>query len=217
LQTALEFGEKNEIDSIFINGDFADFYEVSDHEKDPSERVSIADELEMVRETLRHLRHRFDGKPIYYKPGNHEKRWERYLMRKAPELLGIAEFRLDVILKLGEIGIQFLPHNSISYAGKLLIEHGDKIKGSGGVNPARTALLRFKRPVTVGHFHRSTSVNDNVYDGENRMAWSSGCLCGLQPNYLPLNEWIHGFQMVEIESSGNFTMHNKIIINGKVH
>jgi len=217
LQLALDYGEEQGIDSIFLGGDLADIWELSDHEKNPNERVSVVEEFEVIREFLVYLRDRFKGKPIYYKPGNHEQRWERFFMRKAPELYGFTEFRLDVILKLGELGIEYLPHNSITYAGKLLLEHGDKIKGSGGVNPARTALLRFKRPVIVGHFHRSTSVNDNVYDGENRMAWSSGCLCGLSPNFLPLNEWIHGFAIVDLHEGGNFTMHNKIIINGKVH
>ena len=217
VKTAIEYGIKYNVDAVFLNGDIMDCAELSDHEKNPNERVSFADELEDTKELLKYLRFEFKGKPIYYIPGNHENRLERFLMRKAPELLGVAEFRLDVLLKMGEMGIEYIPHGSKCYMGKLLVEHGDKLKGSGGVNPARTALLKFKRPVVVGHFHRTNAVNDRVYDGEHRMAWSLGCLCNLEPAYMQANEWCHGFAIVDIEENGKFTVSNKIIIDGTVH
>jgi hypothetical protein len=136
---------------------------------------------------------------------------------KAPELLDVPEFSLDILLKMGEKKINYIPHGSDVYFGKLMVEHGDKLKGSGGVNPARTAMLKFKRSVLINHFHRTTSANGNVYAGESYMAWSVGCLCELNPGYLPINEWNHGFAVVEVYPDGSFKVDNLQIIDGKVY
>lgn len=163
------------------------------------------------------MRHTFDC-PIYFIPGNHEARLQRFLRVKAPELLGNEEFELKSLLRCGEHRIEYLEHFSKVFFGKLLIEHGDKLRGAGGVNPARTLLLKFKRPTICGHFHRTTSANHNVYDDTHMMAWSTGCLCELEPDYMPVNEWNHGAAIVErLSDDGHFRVDNFQIINGKVY
>lgn len=215
ITAALKYGKKEGIDCIFLNGDILDMYSLSFHEKDPR-KWNISLELEMGREFLKMLRKNFSC-PIYFIPGNHEIRIERYLRVKAPELLDIQEFKLDVLLRMREHDVIYLEHSSKVYFGKLLVEHGDKMKGSGGVNPARTLLQRFKRPTMCGHFHRTSTANGRIYDGDGLMAWSLGCLCGLEPDYMELNEWNHGGAIVDIEPNGNFRVNNFQIINGKVY
>lgn len=215
LTAALNYGKSNNIDAIFLNGDIMDFYQVSFHEKDPR-KTDIAEELEICRQFFKQLKDNFSC-PIYFIPGNHEMRLERYLRVKAPELLSVTEFRLDVLLKVGEYKIEYLTHGTKVYFGKLLVEHGDKMKGAGGVNPARTLLLKFKRPTICGHFHRTSSANSKVYDDDSMMAWTSGCLCELEPSYMELNEHNHGFIIVNINDDDTFNVENKMIINGKVY
>lgn len=217
IRAALKYGKDQNINGIYINGDMLDFYQLSFHEKDP--RVTpISEELEMGRQFLAMLRKEFVGVPIFLIIGNHEYRLERYLRVKAPELLDMSEFRIDVLLKCGEYGVTYIPYRSKCYMGKLLVEHGDKVPGAGGVNPARTALLKFKRPILVGHFHRTTQENSSVYDDDAQMAWSVGCLCTLEPSYMPVNNHNHGFAIVNVDhSTGEFSVDNKIIINGKVY
>lgn len=214
---ALKYGKEKGIDSIYINGDMLDFYQLSFHEKDPR-KTSIKRELEMGREFFKMLRRDFPECAIYFIQGNHEYRMERYLRVKAPELLDVEEFRLDILLRMAENGIVEVPYGSKCYFGKLLVEHGDKMKGAGGVNPARTLSLNFKRPVLCGHFHRTSSSNSVVYDDTNIMCWSTGCLCELEPSYMPLNNHNHGAAIVEVNHSDNsFKVENFIIINGKVY
>lgn len=215
LTAALNYGKQQGIDAIYLNGDIMDFYQVSFHEKDPR-KTNIADELEMCREFFKQLRANFSC-PIYFIPGNHEIRLERYLKVKAPELLGIPEFSLDILLRVGEHRIEYLKHGTKVYFGKLLVEHGDKMKGAGGVNPARTLLLKFKRPTICGHFHRTSAANSKVYDDDSMMAWTSGCLCELEPSYMELNEHNHGFIIVNVNEDDTFNVENKMIINGKVY
>lgn len=213
---AVKHGQKEKVDAVFLNGDIIDMYSMSDHEKDPT-KFRLNEELELGREFLKAMREEFPNIPIYYIPGNHEYRMERWLMKKAPELLGMSEFRLDILLRLGEIGIEWLPYGSKIYFGKLMVEHGCKIKGAGGINPARTLLLQFKRPVICGHFHRTSAANAVVYDGEQQMAWSMGCLCIKEMAYLLRNDWNSGFAIVEVEHNGNFKVRNHQIINGEVY
>lgn len=215
LTTALKYGRDNNVDAIFLNGDILDFYQCSFHEKDP--RVtSIADELEMGREFFKTLRKNFPKAMIYYITGNHEARLERYLRVKAPELLDIQEFRVDVLLRVAESGIHYLPHGTKCYFGKLLVEHGDKMKGSGGVNPARSLFAKLKRHAICGHFHRTSEATEKVYDGDVVVTYSTGCLCELEPRYMEVNNHNHGFAMVEMDGE-NFKVRNLKIVNGKVY
>lgn len=215
LTTALNYGLKQNVDAIFLNGDILDFYQLSFHEKDPR-LTSIADELESCRKFFGVLRKKFPKAMIYYIPGNHEARLERYLRVKAPELLDVSEFRLDVLLRVAEYKIEYLPHGTKCYFGKLLVEHGDKMKGAGGVNPARSLFLKFKRHAICGHFHRTTESTEKVYDGEVVVTYSTGCLCELEPRYLEVNNHNHGFALIEMDGD-NFTVNNKKIFNKKVY
>lgn len=216
LQTALNYGKEHDVDAIFLNGDTLDFYQLSFHEKD-IRQIDVATEIELGKQFLEYLRSNFDC-PIYWINGNHEHRLQRYLMLKAPELIGVPEFKIDVLLQFGKFGITEIPYGSKVYFGKLLVEHGDKLKGYGGVQPARTLLLKFKRPVICGHFHRHSEATDRIYDGDLRKAWSLGCLCDLEPKYMPVNDWSHGAAIVEVNhDTGEFYVNNFQIINGKIY
>ena len=154
--------EEEKVDSIFINGDLLDFYQLSFHEKDPRE-VHFKGEIEAGKEFLEYIRSRFPDIPIYYITGNHENRFERYLRIKASELLDIDECRLDVILHVAEYKIEYLPFRSKVVFGDYTIEHGDKIPGAGGVVPARTLLMRLKSNSIVNHFHKSSESSQRIY------------------------------------------------------
>lgn len=194
----IKFEEEN-VDSILINGDLLDFYQLSFHEKDPRV-IHFKDEIEAGKEFLAYLRDRFPGIPIYYITGNHENRFERYLRIKASELLDMDEFRLDVILHVAEYRIEFIPFRSKVVFGDYTIEHGDKIPGAGGVVPARTLLMRLKSNSIVNHFHKSSESSQRVYGvGEPTTikAYSLGCMCDLAPEYMEINEWNHGFAILK--------------------
>lgn len=215
LETALKYGKKEGIDAIFINGDMIDFYQLSFHEKDP--RVTdIAEELEMARNFFAMLQKQFPKVLVYYIPGNHEYRMERYLRVKAPELLDMQEFKLDVLLRVREFGVHYIEHGTKCYFGKLLVEHGDKMKGSGGVNPARSLFAKLKRHAICGHFHRTSEATEKVYDGDVVVTYSTGCLCELEPRYMEVNNHNHGFAIVDMDGE-NFAVSNKKIVGNKVY
>lgn len=215
MTAAIKHGIEEKPDAVLLNGDTLDFYAKSDHEKDPR-KVKWKEELDAGRKVLRMMREAFPNVPIYFKEGNHEYRMERFLMRHAPTLLGMEEFELPVLLRMGEVGVEYIRNKRMVHAGDLTIGHGDEYKGSGGVNPARWASLRARESLMIGHFHRVSEHIERTVRGDVRGYWSLGCLCELQPGYLPYNDWSHGFALVHLDGDGGFEVENHKIINGKV-
>ena len=215
VKAAIKLAKEDKVDAIFLNGDVMDFFGLSFHEKNPKNRPRISEELESARQFLKGLRKHFPNIPIYWIDGNHEHRLERYLAVKAPELLDTSEFQIATLLRMAEYGITYLGFRTKCYFGKLLVEHGDRLKGTGGVNPARSARLKYKRSVLVNHFHKLSVDSGKQYDGDVMTCWSNGCLCELEPEYMEVNEHVHGVCHVQMDGN-NYKVRQYQIINGKV-
>ena len=131
-------------------------------------------------------------------------------------LLGCEEFRMEVLLGLKDVGIEWVEDKRRIAIGMLDILHGHEWFARGGVNPARTAFLRAKSCILVAHNHQKSEHAEPTLRGELISAWSQACLCELAPRYMPINKWCHGFATVEQYARGNFVLENKKILGGKV-
>lgn len=203
-------------DAILLNGDFIDFYGLSRFMKDPRKR-SVAHELQSAREVLDILAS--FGAKIYFKLGNHEERYEHFLMQKAPELLGIQQFELRHLLGLDERGIDLIGDKRIIKANDLNIVHGHEFGQSifSPVNVARGLFLRGKVTAMQGHNHSVSEHTESDMNGNIVTTWSLGCLCELNPAYLPINKWSHGFGIVDLHENGkDFHVYNYRIHKGKI-
>lgn len=147
-------------------------------------------------------------------------RWEKFLEQKVREIWDDPYFHLEERLRLNEQNIKLLDDTVLVKAGKLSITHGHHIfKGIFvPVSPARGAFMRAKQSVIVGHLHRSSYHTEMDLDGKVIGCWSTACLCELRPNYSPLvSNSQHGFAHITIDKTGDFTVKNYQIINGKLH
>ena len=216
LEIAVERGRKIKPDVIYLNGDTADFYQISDHDKDPNR--SFSDELNTVRQFLYWLRIQFPKARIIYKIGNHENRMERFLRKNAPALLGVDDFKINRFLRFADMGIEMVHSLQICRMGKLPVLHGHELPKGGGVNPARWFWLKVDETGLVGHFH-TTSEHIAATGLKKKIlnCWSTGCLCDMAPDYAMVNRWNHGFAEIEIERGGDYMVTNRKIINSKVH
>lgn len=218
LESALEFGYKKGVDTIYLNGDTFDFYQISRFVKDPRMR-SFKDELYMGRDFFKSLRESFPDANIYFKEGNHEVRYELYMISKAPELWGIAEFELSKMLQLDRFNIDHVGSSKWAKFGKLRIAHGHEGGKSftNPVNAARGVFLKSYQSIIIGHHHQPAAHTENTWDGDPITCWSTGCLCDLYPAYMPRNKWQHGFAYAElIDDQGGFIVENKRILNKMV-
>ena len=84
-------------------------------------------------------------------------------------------------------------------------------------NPARAAFLKTLDSVLIGHFHKTSQHTEASMYGDILSVNSQGCLCGMNPHYMPINKWNHGFCYVEHNlKTGDYLLHNLKIIKGKV-
>jgi predicted phosphodiesterase len=217
ISIALDYGMAQDIDGIYLNGDIIDFGKISRWMKDPNIPTPQV-EVDMVKEFLYGLTG--FGVPIYYKMGNHEDRWNAYLLQNAPELHDLDALQIDSILGLDDMDITLIDSKVKAEFGKLLVIHGHEFGESvfSPVNPARGLFLKAKTSVVAGHNHQTSAHHENDLNGSPTATFSLGCLCDLSPDYRPFayTKWNHGFAVIDIEEDGNFTVHNKRIINGKV-
>jgi hypothetical protein len=205
-------------DFIILNGDVLDFYGLSFFSHDPTkphfqaERESWFRFADILRDTFG------DKCRIYYKAGNHDNRFERYMIDHAAELFALNDFRLENVLRLkSEFNITYIAENVPIEIGALNVVHGHEFGGgsSVSVNMARTAYLKTNECTLVGHGHRTSEHSETTIRGNLISCWSSACLCELHPRYRPINKWNHG--LVELQIKGeDFNVRNRRILNGRV-
>ena len=215
---ALDYGKKEKVNTIFINGDLIDFHMVSRFESDPKKR-SIKQEFDATKEFLLQLRKAFPKALIYWLKGNHCIRWEKFLHAKVREIWNDDYFYLEERLQLNQVKVKILDDKVLVKAGKLSITHGHHIfKGVfTPVNPSRGAFLRAKQSLIVGHLHRPSHHPETDLDGNIISCWSTGCLCELRADYSPLvGNTMHGFAHIRIAKDGDYNVKNYSIINGKL-
>lgn len=213
LTCAIKYLKANELDCLILNGDVFDIYTLSKHEK-LKEYRDIPREIEMNRNFLQKIRDIFPLIPIYYKMGNHENRWQRYLNQEAEEFAQLHELQFEQFFRLDKLDIKFVPDWQGIELGDLLILHGHEVM-AGGMNPSQSTFNKTFCNTLIGHVHRTTSTIKK--DGFKKFihSYSTGCLTHLSPKYYPFAQHNHGFALVEIEN-GKTKVQNIMIKDGRI-
>jgi len=215
LNVALDDIKARQPDCIYIGGDMLDFYQLSRFQKDPRRR-SFSEELEMGKKFFEILREISPNSDIIYQLGNHEERFENYMYTRAPELLGVSEFKLQTLLQCATYGVEIIDKKRYAHKDGLNIIHGHEFGQQifTPVNPARGLYLKAKRNTICGHHHQTSEHSEADIEGNVVTCWSVGCLSGLNPEYRPLNKYNHGYATIEFEG-GIFRVTNTRIVNGQ--
>jgi predicted phosphodiesterase len=216
ISCALDWFVSKGVNALLLNGDSIDCYKLSDFSKDGNKR-NFSEELDCLKNTIEVFKKVLDC-PIYFKLGNHEERYERFLAEKAGELIGVEEFTFESLIKK-RVDVEIITDKRIIRANDLAIIHGHEIKGgiSAPVNIARGLYNRGKVCAMQGHNHTTSEHTEPNLWGDITTTWSLGCLCDLHPEYMPINKWCHGAAIVELEQNGKgFLIENKRIRNGKI-
>jgi predicted phosphodiesterase len=217
LTIALKKGIEDACNVIWLNGDTLDCYQLSSFEKDPKKR-RFSDELFAVRQFLSELRRLFPDAAIFYKIGNHEERYWRYMRIKAPELLDVDALTFESLIHADKHNVQIINGKTKSNIGKLSVFHGHEFGASvfSPVNVARGLYMRAKASSICGHHHATSEHSERDVNDKIITTWSVGCLCELSPEYQPYNRWNHGFARIDVDASGDFNVRNYRIHNGKI-
>ena len=217
LQLALEEGKKQKVDAIVINGDALDCHHLSDFVKDPRKR-KFKEELYALRMFLGYLREEFPQAKIYYKEGNHEARYWKFMRVKAPELIDIDVFDFQTLAHLDKHNIEWIDGVSKLNIGALSIFHGHEFGKQfiPSVNVARGLYLKTKANSMCGHHHQTAEHSERDVNGKVTTCWGVGCLSELSPDYNPYSKYNHGFAIVEKLGAKDFSVKNYRIHNGRI-
>ncbi len=215
VEAAIRQAKKENVVGVVLNGDTLDSHEISSHDKDPSAPRYVR-EIELGNHFLQWVRQELPNARIIFKEGNHESRLNRYIMGRAPALFDLEFVNLRSLLHFADYGIEEVRDKRVIKIGKLHLIHGHEYNGGGGVNPARWLYLRARSKAACSHFHRTSEHHARDIGQKYEATWSIGCACQLSPAYAPLNEWNHGFAIVELANDGTFAFRNLRVLDGKV-
>ncbi len=218
LTVALQYGKDQDVNTIFINGDLLDFYQISRFVNVVRKR-SVKEELEIAKAFLASLRQAFPNVALYFLKGNHDNRLETYLATKAPELLDVEEFRLEFLLEAEKYNMKVIEDTTLVKIAKLNVTHGHLLTRGfiAPVNAARGAFLRSKASVIISHVHKISSHSETTISNKVITCYSTGCLCELNPRYNPFgNNYSHGFAHITTEPNGHYKVKNFQIIDGEL-
>ena len=217
LTVAINEGVRQGCDAVILNGDALDCHMISDFVKDPRKR-KFKDELYAMRQFVDTLRQQFPTANIYYKEGNHEERYWRYMRVKAPELFDIDAFDFASLCHLDKHNIKWVDGKSKLNIGKLSIFHGHEFGKQflPSVNVARGLFMKTKVSALCGHHHQTAEHNERDANGKFITCWGVGCLSELSPDYNPYSKYNHGFAIVELGKNGYFSVKNLRIHEGQI-
>lgn len=215
VSAAIDFGIKNEPNAIFLNGDILDFHTLSFFEKDPRKK-NFAYELDVFKAFIDKIQEVFKC-PIYYKFGNHEERYDKFLREKAKELVGVEEFELENIIRR-RADCEIIRDKRIVVNNGLPYIHGHEF-GRGvfsPVNAARGLFMQAKHSAVKGDCHTTSEHTEPDIFGKIMTTYSVGALCGLTPRWLPLNRWNHGCAIQRNAKNKIYSLENKRIYKGEI-
>jgi hypothetical protein len=217
LTVAINEGIRQGCDAVILGGDALDCHMISDFVKDPRKR-KFKDELYAMRQFVDTLRKQFPSAHIYYKEGNHEERYWRYMRVKAPELFDIDAFDFASLCHLDKHNITWIDGKSKLNIGKLSIFHGHEFGKQflPSVNVARGLFMKTKVSAMCGHHHQTAEHNERDANGKFITCWGVGCLSELSPDYNPYSKYNHGFAIVEKGTNGSYSVKNYRIHEGKI-
>jgi predicted phosphodiesterase len=215
LEVAVNHASKQNCDIVIINGDLFDFYQFSRFDKNNRIRSEFFSEREWVQDFLLLLQKTF-GK-VVFKKGNHDLRREQFIQKLSgdmPELQGLESIS-DYVMFDGSTVEVVEDYNIIEF-GKLNLIHGHEYQGGGGIHVAYNRLNKAMDNIMSGHSHVTQSNMKKTITGKYYGSWAVGCMCSLSPRYVPQNNWNHGFAIVERDSTGDFVVDNRRIIDGRI-
>ena len=201
-------------DILVILGDFADFYQVSDHLKHPSRWESFDSEVQACKKLLRQMESYVEGRKIYIM-GNHEYRLERYLAKNAPDLNPYVS--VNQLFELQEHGWEVVNYKEDIQIGPLWLTHD---VGESGIHSTRKAGHSYQDNVVIGHNHRLDYHVAGNAKGIPHVASSFGWLGDVAMiDYMhklkARTNWVHGFGWAQWDTKTNLMYINPVpLING---
>lgn len=202
------------VKEIYILGDYADFYSVSSHSKDPRIFSMLEEEVVDVLAGLQELDDLFPRAKKVFIEGNHEWRLERYLTQQAPALFGVTSTYniLEFDKRPNWTFVPYGPNQSVQVAGSKLVARHEPLASSAKATASKSLCS-----LVYGHIHRIEESHLVGLDGTNHVVFSVGWLGDKRKDQVfsyvkTHHQWQMGFGLVWVDPSTGLFYHQKIHI-----
>ena len=204
------------LQEIVLLGDYADFYNVNFHGKDPEIEGTLVDEVDSVNQELDRLDALWPEQKKVYLMGNHEYRLDRYINKQAPDLWGaITVPQLFQLRKRPNWRIIPYGPDQIYYVGGSQLAARHEPMGSG-THSAYQTVVKAGTSVVFGQIHQIQEFQVVMISGKNHRGISVGWLGDKSSkvmNYVKHHhQWSLGFGVANILPDGSFFHHTVHII-----
>jgi len=182
--------ETKDKEALLINGDLLDSESLSRHLKGHN-LIEYDKELDLCYDILKGLKEEFNH--VYFREGNHDFWLERYLLTNAREIFRLRGLQLKELLRLGELGINWIHNLKYMQYGDLDIIHGHEFGGFGSKFPSVTLTdkwqnfkKRYDVKVLQAHSHQSChTITRKSKDMKFGEGWSMPAMCKKAASYAP--------------------------------
>ncbi len=217
----LRVAERTKPDVLVVLGDHWDFFGISDHQKDPRQRMDLEWEVASGNKGLEDYDRLGVFKRKIFCEGNHEQRLTRFISNRAQEVYralapaGLLQTRtLPEALDFKRRGWDWIPYGDYGRIGGLHFTHD---LARAGKTAHENAQADFETSSVIGHTHQfRLMVRGNVQG-----RWHTGAMLGWlgdwrQIDYRPKmkvkREWPLGFGMAYVERSTDAVHMQPILI-----
>ena len=206
-----KFIAKADPDFVVLNGDILETKAVSKWPRNPTEESleNLQTEISTAKKWLARIRDLAPSAKIAYIEGNHEHRLKSYLYSNAPALAFLDDVSMPALLGLRGLEISYIHTKGAKWTdtyirwGDLLIGHFDSCSKSAGAT-ALKLLDKYGISLIQAHTHKQATVHAKGLLSGLIGGWENGCLCHLEPDYMAMANWSHGFCIVHKEVGGRF-------------
>lgn len=166
---------------VVLNGDIADFFQLSRFNKGLDRLDTLQEELDDTNDVRNAYRAAAPNAVIDETEGNHDSRLRTFVQMNARALTSLRDLQPE---KLNAWAVNEInPHgdNGFLLRENFLVKHGNMVRGEAGAS-AKAELTAAGISGTSGHTHRLAQYAKAGY--VRREWWEGGCLCRLDPDYV---------------------------------
>ena len=199
-----EFLKEEKPNRLIIAGDLIDCQEISTFNKIPKGGNELQKNFDQAKNLLAEFRNLIGrNAKIDFIEGNHDFRIKKYLIMRAPELVGLRALRIEKLLGLEKLKINFYPvkeeankfQDNYIRIENIYVGHFDTARKGSGMT-ARSLLADKGVSVIQAHNHRMALITQRQMDGKLLVAVENGCLCSLNPTYIANPDWQLGWSVI---------------------
>lgn len=201
---------------VVINGDVADFVQVSKFNGELDRLDTLQEEVDAANAFRKKVRSAAPNSEIHETEGNHDFRLRKYVAENARALTSLRALEPQSLFLYNELEIHAHPGAGFRLRDNFLVKHGTKVTQHSGYTAKAEYELNGIGGVS-GHTHRLATYRRNTYSNQS---WTEGgCLCRLDPQYIQgAPNWQQGITVGEFSTkTSNYVVHEVPFYEGRMH